>query len=536
MNKIKKISAIILVMTMIFTIPFSTAYAVDEKVESFFHKGFFNVAEVIVEKLIDAISFVFPTPSSWTTVEKTNLPGFMEGTTEFLSEPAENAAFSLGYDSRSLIEGVDNIVGKMYVGGGIKITKKLATSIVDDLRVRTAAVSDGSSRGTSVLLELDAYGLALPDVREIRVRLADFIKENNINSITIAVLHQHSAVDTFGMNGDIFRMAFVNPFSVIFGKKTTNGKNDKYMENLYNQCTESVKAAVSSMKQGKLYYGKGNQLPYLYDKREPLVCDESFNRFRFVPDDGSRQTWLVSTEIHCVGNGAQGTDVTSDYPYYAEKYIHENADVNVLFFMGAQQSTSLNRDENTIPGYDGMQDRLEELAGFGASVGKEICDIKDETEVAPLLNIRFREIVLPISNPILKLAGKVGMMDSQVVKTEKGLGVLSELGYMELGNDLAFAIIPGELAPEIAYGGCFNADKSWSGKDWTYPSLQEIVSATGSKRTLKVLDLANDQVGYIVPDNNYMPMIAPESGSIEFVSLGSKTASTIVTEFETLVK
>ena len=51
------------------------------------------------------------------------------------------------------------------------------------------------------------------------------------------------------------------------------------------------------------------------------------------------------------------------------------------------------------------------------------------------------------------------------------------------------------------------------------------------ERDLYVLGLANDQIGYIVPDNDYMSMLHSDSKSIEFVSLGKTTASRIVEEF-----
>ena len=335
------------------------------------------------------------------------------------------------------------------------------------------------------------------------------------------------------MNGNIFEMALINPIKVLFGGQTNNGKNTAYMENLKQKCKESIEAAVGSMTTGKLYYGTADQSAYLIDKRAPYVSDSSFNRFRFVPSDGSKETWLVSTEIHCVGNGAAGTVITGDYPYYAEKVINETADANVLFFMGAQQSTSQNRNETTVENYREDMTRLEEMKGYGESIGNALCAVTDETEVAPLLNVRYKKILLPISNPILLLAGKAGMFESLVVKNKDGVFVSTELGYIELGTDLAFAVIPGELAPELAYGGCLQGDESWSGEDFSYPSMQEMIADSG--RTLKVLDLANDQVGYIIPDNNFMPMLAEESDSLELVSLGKKTASCVMDEFASLI-
>lgn len=532
MKKTKKLLAVLLAIVLAFAVPVSAFAADGGKTASKAQKALLNLSQKVVDCAVGAIACAYPTPKEWTNPDTDT--GFMKGTEEFLSTPAENAVFSLGYDARSILTEADSIIGKMYVGGSISLSKKLATAIEDDLKVRTAAVSDSSGRGISVLVSVDAYGLSLPDVREIRQSVAELAKEKNINSITVTVLHQHSAVDTLGMNGNIFEMALINPIKVLFGGQTNNGKNTAYMENLKQKCKESIEAAVGSMTTGKLYYGTADQSAYLIDKRAPYVSDSSFNRFRFVPSDGSKETWLVSTEIHCVGNGAAGTVITGDYPYYAEKVINETADANVLFFMGAQQSTSQNRNETTVENYREDMTRLEEMKGYGESIGNALCAVTDETEVAPLLNVRYKKILLPISNPILLLAGKAGMFESLVVKNKDGVFVSTELGYIELGTDLAFAVIPGELAPELAYGGCLQGDESWSGEDFAYPSMQEMIADNG--RTLKVLDLANDQIGYIIPDNNFMPMLAEESDSLELVSLGKKTASCVMGEFASLIE
>lgn len=536
MKKFKKALSVFLVLSLLFALPFQVGAIDVEGVKKSASKAFYNSVQVVLDSLVSGLAALNKTPEGWKSLEETDNTGFMAGTEKFLSKPAEDARFSLGYDSRSLLENAGNVVGEMYIGGSIALKKKFATEVVDDLKVRTAAVSDGSGRGISVFVVLDAYGLSLPDTREIRARLSSLTEEKNINSITVCTLHQHSAVDTLGMNGNIWEMALLNPLRSLFSRKTENGKNERYMENLFETCVKSVESAVSSLTPGKLFYGKADQTEYLRDKRAPFVEDEFFNRFRFVPDDGSRETWLVTSEIHCVGNGAAGTAVTGDYPYYAEKVINEEADANVMFVLGAEQSTTQNWNENTVTNFseEGMT-RLEKMAGFGDSLGRHLMKITEETEVAPLLNIKYKQIVLPIDNPILLLAGKAGIFEPLVVKTENGeFGVLTEIGYLELGEDLAFAIIPGELAPELAYGGCLGADESWTGTDWSYPSYAETVAAKNG-RSLKVLGLANDQVGYIVPDNNFMAMLAPESSSIELVSLGARTASTLTRGFEDLV-
>ena len=505
--------------------------------ESAFTKTFYNFTDKLVEVLVGVINIMIPAPYSWGRADKHVTENIMTGDDTFLDSPADGAKWSLGYANASLLEGQDVLDGKHFVGGSITVTKKTATEVWDDLKVRTIALDDGSGRGTVVIAVLDAFGLPNCDVKLMRSELADYFEANNVKSFNVACLHQHSAVDTLGLNGSISSVLFVNPFLKLVGKNMKSGRNDGYMRNLYDVVEASVKSAVEDMTEGTLYYGKADISPYMTDKRDPQVLDNYSERFRFVPDDGTEETWLASSCIHCVGNGASGRILTADYPYYAEQTIGQQADANVLFYMGAQQSTTGTYDEEMIPALADAQSGTEAIPLFGNAIGEALCAIHEETEVAPLFNVRFQSLILPITNPVLLLAGKAGMIGAQVVRTSCGfgVGVVTEIGYAQLGSEFAFAIIPGELAPELAYGGCLQKDASWSGKDWTYPSLQDMVKATGSDRKLFALDLANDQIGYIVPDNNYMPMIAPESNSIEFVSLGKQTASRLMEGYSALI-
>lgn len=490
---------------------------------------FYDFLDSAVSALVKGIAATMPVPKSW----RDDVPeGFMEGSGEFITSPAEGASWHLGYDSRSILpENKEDVIGKYYVAGTINIKKKYATSVEDDLKVRTVAISDAADRPTAVFCVIDSYGMSLADVREIRVRLADWSVKNNISSITVSVLHQHSAIDTFGMNGNIWQMVLLNPLYTALGAQTSNGKSDEYMENLFEKCTESIKAAEGNMTQGKLYFGSADATKYLNDKRQPYINDPNFNRLRFVPADGTRETWIVTTAIHCVGNGAAGTAVTADYPYYAEKVINDLG-TDVMFVLGAEECNNQDRTKDSVTDFNEDASRLETTKGYGNSLGKTITAINNDKEVAPLLNIRYKEISIPVDNSVLLFAAKAGAFENIVRKAEGKWNVITEIGYMEIGEDMAFAIVPGELAPELAYGGCLTAEYSWSGEDWKYPSMQEIVG----DRSLYVIGIANDQIGYIVPDNDYMSMLHEDSKSIEFVSLGKTTASRIVSEFEALVK
>ena len=498
-------------------------------------KSLYNVADQLIDVILKGLNKKIPAVQ-FEKKENFTSEMFFEGMEDYLSTPAANAVWSLGYGSASLQTG-DELDGKHYVGGSLSFPKtKAATEIYDDQRVRVIAVNDGSGRGTIVFASLDAFGLSYPDVRGIRKELADFAAANNIVGINISVLHQHSCVDTFGMNGDLLKMIFTNPaLNVInntFGTdyKLLNGQNESFMEHLYDVTVDSIKQAVNSMTTGKMYYSEIEAGEFIHDKREPMVYDTKVHRFRFVPDNGTKETWLCNMAIHCVGNGAAGTAITGDYPYYIEQEVNK-AGANYIQIQGAELAITTSHSSLDIP--EGTP-RLESLKIYGTALGKHIVESDAaETEVAPLLNYRMKEYTVPVTNQILAFAGKLGALTNKVVATDDNnteLEVVTELGYLEFGTELAVAVIPGELEPAIAYGGYLDADSSWTGTDFDYTTLQEIV---GTDKELLVFGLTNDQIGYILEDNDYSSILSGVNE--EIVATGCSAGSTTINAFEELV-
>ena len=371
----KKIFSAVVAVCLCFCLAFSSvAVGTETNTEDYtsfsvFEKTFYNIVDDVMDALIKAIAHFIPTPDSWS--EAASSEGFMQGTEEFISAEDAKGVWSLGFDERSLLpENKDDVIGKYYVAGSIDIAPKYVSKVYDDLMVKSVVVNDGTSRGSAVFCVIDCYGLALPDVREIRTRLASWAQEKGINSITVSVMHQHSAIDTFGMNGNIAEMVLFNPLFTIFGQETVNGKDSAYMESLFSKCTESIISAAENMTEGKMFSGTADASKYTKDKRQPYVMDNSFNRLRFVPADGSKETWLVSTPVHCVGNGAGGTEVTGDYPYYASEALKDTA--NVMFYLGAEEGTTQERNEDTVVDFVTEETGIENTVGFGKAIANEL--------------------------------------------------------------------------------------------------------------------------------------------------------------------
>lgn len=525
---LKKIISVVLCAMLLGAVMAPGAYAaydpevsVNEEVSSF-NKVFYNLVDKIIDKLVGAINSMIPNPPSW--VEKSDYvsEGIMEGTQEFLDAPAFGAYWSMGYANASILTG-NEMDGKHFVGGSLSLEDKVVTEIYDDLLVRTVVMSDNSGRGKVAFVVVDAYGITSTDVRAIRASLADFCEANDIVSLNISVLHQHSAVDTLGMNGSILK-ALGNA-----GKAApVNGINDEYMANMTAKIRETLETAVDTMTAGVLYHGSADFSEFVNDKRDPQVLDAEFDRFRFVPLNGGKEIWFTTSAIHCVGNGAGGTELTGDYPYYMEQYINETYDAEFIMILTAQQGTGQDKDTLDIPEEATTPERLEI---YGQALAERFASIDNEKIVAPVLNIAHKETFYTITNQILVFAGKMGLITNSVVLDGDNYQVISEIGYMELGTDVAVILVPGEIAAELVYGGCLGADKSWTGTEWTYAPIADMV---GEKEVI-VFGITNDQIGYIIPANDYMALLEPSNKSLELVATGNMTASAMVEDFEALI-
>ena len=90
-------------------------------------------------------------------------------------------------------------------------------------------------------------------------------------------------------------------------------------------------------------------------------------------------------------------------------------------------------------------------------------------------------------------------------------------------------MMPGEICQDLVCGGnSLTAEGSVSGKAFDGKTVREIFGDD-----LIIFGLANDAIGYVVPDHDYA--IGLDFGHYhETLSLGKKTASTLISEYESL--
>ena len=577
----KKILAFILSAIMLFSLTVTPASAVEMgEIKTEVTTVLYKALAVVFEALVKGIALPIKEGANFVKAEDYSFDslcdGLYDGTDEFITEAPEGAVWSMGSASASLIPEDWESYDDLYLGGYMSTVNGMSNDvrqILDDMKVRVIAMSDGTGRGTAVFATIDSIGLGNPDVAAIREMLGDFAKANNINSINIFTTHTHSGIDTQGLWTDIvgnWPMTFVKGYSGI--GEYYGGTSDRYMAFLYERVSAVIKDAVGDMEEGSMTYAEkdfAGKYSYIMNRPSADALDDSMKRFIFTPYSGSTPTLIVNMAAHPSSAGAisdndkkdtvKGHGISGDYIYYMGQVIN-GAGYDFMFFNGAIcgiyiKSINVKHVERvqvaenyglemgkialglTMTEKEIMADEYlmslnfgaDKTTGYSYTPWYKSWTPAEETEVAPILNIRIKAVETEITNPVIILAGKLQLVNYLVKKSEGKYFINTEIGYIEIGNSLKVALVPGEFCSDLAYGGSsLTAESSAWKKDFSEKSLSELFG-----EDILVFGLANDAIGYIVPDNDYL-MCVDFGHYHETISLGKNTASTLMKAFAEL--
>ncbi len=457
--------------------------------------------------------------------------GFMEGSGFFLTKPASNARWQLGYAKACVVP--ERYKGDLYLAGYLAFPPNKAEGKLNDQMIRAFALDDGSGRGVNVFAVIDCVGISNHDIRAVRERLKETVAEKNIVSVNISATHCHSGADTMGVWGDLLAALKTNPKAVKSRKTVGNavsGRNADFMEYLIETAAETIEAAVNDMKPGALAYALLDAADYVHDKRPPEVIDPYITVLRFTPDDpDAKKTLSVLMGAHPTCYGPKHRQLSGDFPFYICTAL-EKAGYEAAFFQGAEAAIAADRGkfiQEPATRHGGIVQYGEAVASYVLSA-----DENAFTPVEPLLNVILKETFIPVDNALMELLGKLRLVSNNVTKVTNGesgkdydLYFPTEVGLAEFGSTLKLALLPGELTPEIAYGGVPDENDSYNKTAWKYPPLNSAVNGH-----LSVVGLCNDCIAYIVPDNDFGSVFAPLHYE-EAVSAGRRTGSNIAGAF-----
>lgn len=550
MKKItKQLIAMLLCLTLLFSGSAFAAGAVETQSEvnvaadagDAIVKGFYDTLNVVVEMLVKVICTLYPNPKSWDVIENYDSEeiGFLEGRDAYQTSAAVTNKWSLGYSSRSLVpEDID--CGKYNLGRDLM--NKYAEGVYDDMRIRVSAIDDGSGEGIVVLGAIDALGVTSTDIRTIRKGVLAYYEDLDVDiaSINIVATHSHSALDTQGVSTGFFtKLALAGVYNILGIEGSYPGleKADEFKEYFINQSMVAVINAVDDMEEGRLFYDTADCSEIIHDKRD-LIAREDIPEtavLYFVPDSGTEDTYIADISCHPTSFSASNGLVSSDYIWHLDNYIKAETGANFIMMPGAigQLSRDIDVDETGLSEWEAKGASAKTL---GEAFGKFIlaCDFSEE--LAPVLNVKHREIFIEPENSILTLACEINLVNNRVFTTGPAYTspvMATELGYLEFGNRVGFALFPGEFYPETFWDDEITNGTSWDGTQWPYDSLGESVEGVD----VHCVSLANDAIGYVLTDNNFafMGHIIGEEIADEVLSVGKHTGSFLVEEYYSLL-
>jgi hypothetical protein len=416
-----------------------------------------------------------------------------------------------------------------------------ATGVHDPLWTRVLVLQSGDVK--LALVALDVVGYLYPEVQAIRKEAADL----GFRQLIVASTHTHEGPDTVGLWGP-------NPF--------TDGKDPRLMQHIRHQTLAALREANGRLQPARLTLAKTTLPetfgPIIGDLRDPIILDNRLTILKLEDLQGHTIATVVNGAIHPETSGGQGSLISSDFPHYVREGIEkggftvqgrtiEGLGGTAIYINGAVGGlmTTLRtkvKDEsgNVLP-----QRSWEKMQRIGELIAGAVLEsLRGSTSVSIHgLDVKTKTLMLPLDNRYLQALISKGVIqretytNGQPVKSpaigqevQSEVDLITLLGRTDLkdtqpkpiDSPLAQIItVPGELFPEIALGGYLED----SGTCWTVTERKKNIDGIGKERTAAsnpgtprepvlrefltapysfLFGLANDELGYIVPANDFV--------------------------------
>lgn len=445
---------------------------------------------------------------------------------DFIDEAVADK-FTVGFHREVILP--DDIDKKKYYIAGYGENNP-AKGVIDPQYAHAVWIDDNSGRGGILLISLDVVGLLNKDVNKIRELLKGFSAQTCCRYIGVMSTHNHAGIDTMG----------------IWGRLPLSGKDDKFMQILFEAVVKCAFGAYESRKNGDLYLGEIEVPDMQEDIRTPIVYSKALTRFRFVPDDNSNDVWILNFASH--SESLQGCNhlVSADFPCYLREKIRNTTGAETFYTVGAIGGM-ISMD---IPDEKRLREEhrlIESTRNIGYKLADYAMSINNDKKLQPLVNFARKEFYADVENPVLTIACDIGILTADKYTRESAPNywcLKSEVTYFEIGGK-KLLLLPGEVFPELVFGGALSADESATGNG---PEVNpKLLCDIAGDENILVFGLANDELGYILPPNDFI--LHEKSPYIENArdkhdrrhyeetnSMGPKTAQVIADAVEEIIK
>jgi len=385
---------------------------------------------------------------------------------------SQGDSWYFGYGRRQILP-PENSGQPLYIAGynsGVEIT-----GVLDYCEARAVWLDTGSEG--VLLIGIDCVALDSGTVARIRENLAGI---PNCFSVNVYSTHTHAGPDTLGL----------------WGPTAVNGKNDAYMEALIRAATEAGQEAAAGRKAGKLLFGQAQTQDMYRDSRNPQVYDPNLYQLRFASEDGAPGLRLLFYGAHAESLRGANTMLSRDFPGLLCDDVTAATGDAALFLPGAiggliMTKEFISADADAVGNLRITADKLVDYA----------LSIDTERELQPELAWGRRNFLVPMDNVGFLLFKALGILNNNAVPTVSatGYGVETELSVLLL-DGLAVTLLPGEIFPELVYGGAYG----FANPSGINPDPLILIAQQHGVEQLLTVGLSNDEIGYIVPPSDFL--------------------------------
>lgn len=394
------------------------------------------------------------------------------------------AAVEVGYAQQIITPA---LIPPVYLAGFGQ--NRVAQSVHDDLYVRVLAFQYAGER--IALVALDLLGLARQHCQDIEsaVNLAQ-----PQTQVIIACTHVHHGPDTIGLWGP---------------DDGTSGVNPAYMTRLKNDIVATIRRAFENCKPAVLRCSSVVVVGVAKNARNPETRDEELSCLQFceLQTGQALATWLIfpcHPEVLWDGN----PHITSDYVHRLREDVEAKTGAPALFMAGALGGMM-------TP--DVCDHSFEESATMGEVLAEAALQLLDKSVSAPIAEVSWqrREFAIPLRSFLLEQAVNAGLLKDN--RNERG-EIVTEANLLRIGS-CWLATVPGELLPKLGL------------------LIKDELRQAGAELAV-VIGLANDEIGYILPEDEYVYPENPfEPGAHyeETMSVGPEAAPRLLAALHELI-
>jgi hypothetical protein len=339
---------------------------------------------------------------------------------------------------------------------------RLAESVHDDLTVR--ALSLHTNETTLVLCALDLVGFFRPDVQDVLESLKVSETFRGLNPhVILASTHTHHGPDTMGLWGP---------------DDKTRGVDADYITSLKSKIVDTILASLLDPNPATVKSTSIHVPGLAKNARNPEIVDDELTLAQFLDTEHCPLATLMVFPCHPEVLWEHNPHITADYPGYLRDEVERVTGAPCIFFSGALggMMTPDVQDHS----FEEAEFMGKKLAGAGL---KALASVSSEQLSA--ISFQKKEIQVKLTNILYKIAFKRKLLPDVRVKGR----VTTEVNLIKIG-DLWLATIPGEMLPKLGL------------------ALKASLSEAGAK-VPGVIGLANDELGYILPAEDFKYPLNP---------------------------